>query len=246
MLRPGLPLPTAPPGPHRLQASVVMARRVAVHPKIEVVWEHECMEAFGREDGTLGGQLHGRGWAACGWPAGLERAHRRAGWGAACCRTLRWGAQRQQRVSGMLDLLPLGVLAAAGIHIRNRHTGEESDLPVGGLFFAIGEAGGRPSCGLPGGRAVGLGSQANRSQGGQALGAGGSLLRCRWSCRRCWMPPGSCRPCAGNRLPGGAAGAGQRRLHCHHTRQHRHERARWVGARRGGTTAACLRGAALR
>ncbi|EFN55041.1 hypothetical protein CHLNCDRAFT_31503 [Chlorella variabilis] len=58
-----------------------MARRVAVHPKIEVVWEHECMEAFGREDGTL-----------------------------------------------------------AGIHIRNRHTGEESDLPVGGLFFAIGHA----------------------------------------------------------------------------------------------------------
>ncbi|KAI3438072.1 hypothetical protein D9Q98_000514 [Chlorella vulgaris] len=38
-----------------LESSVVMARRAMAHPKIEVVWQHEALEAFGKEDGTLAG-----------------------------------------------------------------------------------------------------------------------------------------------------------------------------------------------
>ncbi|GAB4817987.1 hypothetical protein N2152v2_005033 [Parachlorella kessleri] len=36
-----------------LEASRLMARRALVHPKIEVLWETECVEAFGGEDGAL-------------------------------------------------------------------------------------------------------------------------------------------------------------------------------------------------
>ncbi|KAL4421378.1 hypothetical protein ABPG75_010669 [Micractinium tetrahymenae] len=38
-----------------LEASKVMARRAATHPKIEFLWEHECLEALGGEDGALSG-----------------------------------------------------------------------------------------------------------------------------------------------------------------------------------------------
>lgn len=52
-------LPSAtrvPPSRIRLasQASKVMARRAVTNPKIEILWEHEVVEAFGSEDGALG------------------------------------------------------------------------------------------------------------------------------------------------------------------------------------------------
>lgn len=38
-----------------LEASKVMQRRVRGNPKIEIVWHHEVLEAFGNEQGNLGG-----------------------------------------------------------------------------------------------------------------------------------------------------------------------------------------------
>jgi len=39
-----------------------MARRAASHPKIEFLWEHECTEAYGGEDGALGALCCGLVW----------------------------------------------------------------------------------------------------------------------------------------------------------------------------------------
>ncbi|PRW59131.1 NADPH-dependent thioredoxin reductase A [Chlorella sorokiniana] len=38
-----------------LESSKVMARRAVSHPKVEVLFSHECQEAYGGEDGTLSG-----------------------------------------------------------------------------------------------------------------------------------------------------------------------------------------------
>lgn len=38
-----------------LEASKVMQRRAMTHPKIEIVWHHEVVEAYGNEEGFLGG-----------------------------------------------------------------------------------------------------------------------------------------------------------------------------------------------
>ena len=48
-----------------MQASRIMARRALASPKIEVVWGHECVEAYGREDGTLGERGAGGVLPAC-------------------------------------------------------------------------------------------------------------------------------------------------------------------------------------
>eukprot|EP00887_Chlorella_sp_A99_P001412 scaffold8.g1412.t1 len=71
-----------------LEATRIMARRALSEPKIEVLWQCECVEAYGNSDGALG---------AC-------------------------------------------VGALAGIRIRDNVTQQVSDLPVAGLFFAIGHA----------------------------------------------------------------------------------------------------------
>lgn len=47
---PALPCPVTA----ALQSSKVMARRAVTHPKIEVLWETECLEAYGGDDGGLG------------------------------------------------------------------------------------------------------------------------------------------------------------------------------------------------
>lgn len=64
-----------------LEATRIMARRALSEPKIEVLWQCECVEAYGNSDGAL-----------------------------------------------------------AGIRIRDNVTQQVSDLPVAGLFFAIGHA----------------------------------------------------------------------------------------------------------
>lgn len=53
--------PSSHPPASCAQSSKVMARRAVSHPKVEVLFSHECQEAYGGEDGTLSEQAGAAG-----------------------------------------------------------------------------------------------------------------------------------------------------------------------------------------
>ena len=132
-----------------------MARRAMSHPKISVVWETQVMEALGGDDGALCECARVRVvWCRVGGCGCLSRVQcvrapvhatggvhaPRAAWIRGCPRHAPPTHTHTRTPSDPLHLCrrPHPPPPAA-IRLRSNATGEESLLPVNGLFFAIGE-----------------------------------------------------------------------------------------------------------